>query len=84
MKKTRLDIYSDYANSQIDAAINEWIHSERDRRILHLKLVDGLTYERIAEIMDMSPKRIQKIVWAAEDRLFKHLELIGVDCPCKE
>lgn len=76
MKKTRLDIYSDYANSQIDAAINEWIHSERDRRILHLKLVDGLTYEKIAEIMDMSPKRIQKIVWDAEDRLFKHLEFV--------
>lgn len=76
MKKTRLDIYSDYANSQIDAAINEWIHSERDRRILHLKLVDGLTYEKIAEIMDMSPKRIQKIVWDAEDRLFRHLEFV--------
>ena len=76
MKKTRLDIYSDYANSQIDAAINEWIHSERDRRILHLKLVDGLTYERIAEIMDMSQKRIQKIVWDAEDRLFRHLEFV--------
>lgn len=76
MKKTRLDIYSDYANSQIDAAINEWIHSERDRRILHLKLVDGLTYEKIAEIMDMSPKRIQKIVWDAEDRLFRHLEIV--------
>ena len=81
MKKTRLDVYSDYANSQLDTAINEWIHSERDRRILHLKLIDGFTYERIAEIMDMSPKRIQKIVWSAEDRLFRHLELLGVEKP---
>lgn len=78
MKKTRLDIYSDFSNSQIDKAINEWIHSERDRRILHLKLVDGLTYEKIAELEDMSPKRIQKIVWTAEDKLFTHLELLGV------
>lgn len=75
MKKTHLDIYNDFANSQIDAAINEWIHSERDRLILHYKLVDGYTYEHIAEILDMSPKRIQKIVYSAEDRLFRHLEI---------
>jgi len=75
MKKIRLDIYDDFSNSQIDAAINEWIKSERDRRVLHLKIIDGLTYERIAEIMDMSPKGIQKIVWKAEDKLFKHLEV---------
>ena len=75
MKKIRLDIYDDFSNSQIDAAINEWIKSERDRRVLHLKIIDGLTYERIAEIMDMSPKGIQKIVWKAEDKLFKHLEI---------
>lgn len=73
MKKTRLGIYDSFSNSQIDAAINEWIHNERDRRILHLKLVDGMTYERIAEIMDMSPKRIQAIVYAAEHKLYKHL-----------
>ena len=76
MRKTRLDIYDDCANSQIDAAINEWIHSERDRRILHYKLVDGLTYERIAEIEDMSPRRIQNIVYASEDRLFRHLKIV--------
>ena len=76
MKKTRLDKYADFSNSQIDKAIEEWIHSERDRRILHYKLIDGMTYERIAEIEDMSPNRIQKIVYAAEDKLFKHLEFV--------
>ncbi len=75
MKKIRLDIYDDFSNSQIDAAINEWIKSERDRRVLHLKIIDGLTYERIAELEDMSPKGIQKSVWKAEDKLFKHLEI---------
>ena len=76
MKKTRLEIYDNLSNSQIDAAISEWIHSERDRRILHYKLVDGYSYERIAEIEDMSPKRIQQIVYNAEDRLFHHLDII--------
>lgn len=76
MKHVRLDMYSEFANSELDAAICEWIHSERDRRILHYKLIDGLTFERIAEIEDMSSKGIQKIVYAAEDKLFKHLTLI--------
>ena len=72
MKRTRLNIYVEYPNSMIESTINEWIHSERDRRILRYKLIDGLTYERIAELEDMSPRRIQNIVYAAEDRLFKH------------
>lgn len=76
MKKTRLNIYDDFASSQIDTAINEWIHNERDRKILHYKLIDGYTYERIAEIFDMSPRRIEKIVYGAEDRLFRHLEIV--------
>ena len=75
MKKTRLSIYDDFSNSQIDAAINEWVHSDRDRAILHFKLVDGMTYEKIAEKMDMSPKRVQNIVYAAEDKLFRHLDI---------
>lgn len=73
MKKTRLSIYDDYPNSMIDAAINEWVHNELHRRVLHYKLIDGMTYERIAEIEDMSPKGIQKIVYAAEHKVFKHL-----------
>ena len=73
MRRKHLDIYADYPNSLIDATIAEWIHSERDRRIMHLKLVDGLTYERIAELEDMSPKRIQNIVYAYEPRLYSHM-----------
>ena len=76
MKKTRLDIYKDFPNSQIDAAINEWIKNEQHRRILHYKLVDGKTFERIAELEDMSPKGVQKIVYNAEYMLFSHLEVV--------
>lgn len=74
MKKTRLSIYDDFPNSVIDATINEWIKKERDRRILHMKIVDGMTYEHIAEVMDMSPKRIQNIVYEAEHKLYQHLK----------
>lgn len=75
MKKTRLDPYSERARDEIDEAITQWIHKDRDRQVLRLKLLDGLTYEEVAERMDMSPKGVQKIVYRSEDKLFKHLDL---------
>ena len=49
-------------NSELSERISEYCHSERNRTILRMKLIDGLTYERIAEIVDMSPRQIYNIV----------------------
>ena len=54
--------YVSLTNSEIAERISEHIHSERDRKIMHMKLIDGLTYEKIAEIVDMTPRQIQNIV----------------------
>jgi DNA-directed RNA polymerase specialized sigma24 family protein len=51
-----------YTNSEIDRLISEQIHNEKYRRIMHLRYVDGLTYERIAEAVEMSPRQIKNIV----------------------
>ena len=63
----------EYTNSQIRELIAEHIHSERDRSILVKRLVDGLTYERIAEIMEMSPRQIKNIIYRNEVILFRKL-----------
>ena len=63
----------EYTNSQIRELIAEHIHSERDRSILVKRLVDGLTYERIAEIMEMSPRQIKNIIYRNEEILFRKL-----------
>jgi DNA-directed RNA polymerase specialized sigma24 family protein len=55
------------------AAIDEWIHSERDREILARRLIDGITFERLAEEFDMSVRQIKNIVYKSEQELFKHL-----------
>lgn len=52
----------DLPNSEIERRISEYIHSERDRRIMRLRLIDGLTYERIAEAFEMSPRYIRALV----------------------
>jgi len=63
----------EYNNSQIREIIAEWIHNERDRRILERRLVDGITFERIAEEFDMSDKQVRRIVYKAQQELFKHI-----------
>lgn len=71
--KVKVD-FDNITNSEIDHLISEYLHSQRDREVLHLRLVDGLTYEKIADKMDMSVRQIKNIVYKAEVKLFKHLE----------
>ena len=63
----------EYTNSQIRGLIDEYIHSERDRRILYRRLVDGVTYERLAEEFDLSVRQVKNVVYAAEKTLYRHI-----------
>ena len=63
----------EYTNSQIREAIAEYIHSERDRKILERRLIDGVVFEKLAEEFEMSPRQIRSIVHKQEQILFKHL-----------
>ena len=63
----------EYTNSQIREAIAEHIHSSRDRLILEKRLIDGLTFEKIAEDLDMSVRQIKNIVYKNERILFSKL-----------
>lgn len=65
--------YDDVSNSQIEQAIDEWIHSERDRKILKRRLIDGICFEPLAAEFDMSVRHMKTIVSRAEAKLFKHL-----------
>ena len=62
-------------NTQIKEVISEYIHSERDRGILVDKYCNGYTYERIAEINDMSTVQIKRIVYQPEMTVFTHLNV---------
>jgi AraC-like DNA-binding protein len=65
----------EYTNSQIRELIADIIHSERDRGILERRLVDGITFERLAEEFQMSPRQIKNIVRKSESILFSNLEM---------
>ena len=49
--------YDDISNSEIAKTIDEWIKSERDRKILKRRLIDGICYEPLAEEFEMSVRQ---------------------------
>lgn len=61
----------EYTNSEVSNAIDDLIHSERDRAILKRRLIDGLTYEKLAEEFELSVCQIKRIVYKGENRIFK-------------
>lgn len=62
-----------YTNSEIARLIDEYIHSERDRAILKRRLIDGICFEPLAEEFQLSVRQTKKIVYKAQEQLFKHL-----------
>ena len=58
-------------NTEIARRIDERIHHERNRRILKRRLIDGVCYEPLAEEFDMSVVQIKRIVYKAQDILFR-------------
>ena len=66
-------ILDDLPRSEIENLIDEWIRSERDREILKRRLLDGITYEKLAEEFELSVRQIKSIVYKSENKIFKHM-----------
>ena len=65
----------DISRTDLETLIREWIigkNAERDRAIISRRLFDGITYERLAEEFDLSPRQTRTIVHNCEIRIFKH------------
>lgn len=63
----------DLSRSQVSALIDEWIFSRRDREILKMRLLDGMTYADISDECGLSIRQVKNIVYKSEDRLFRHI-----------
>ena len=57
------------STSQIEMLIREWVHNRRDREILTLRLVDGLGYEEISNIVPLTTSQIKAISYKRIDEL---------------
>ena len=63
----------EYSNSRIREIIAEYVHSERDRAILCRRLIDGVTFEKLAEEFDLSVSQVKRIVLKLSQQVFKHV-----------
>ena len=64
---TNLDRY------QWEDLIDRWIFNEQHRKMLKLNLLDGWTYEHLAEEFEMSSRQIARIIPRLQNQLFKHI-----------
>ena len=62
------------SRTQWEHLINEYIFSERDRAIVKRKMLDDVTFERLAEEYELSVQRTKVIVGEAKTRLFQYLK----------
>jgi len=58
-------------NDELRYRIDQYIHNEKYRRILKRKLIDGITYEALAEEVDMSSRGVQDILRKCKPIIFQ-------------
>ena len=61
------------STSELSYLIDEWIFSERNRKIVKRKMIDGITFERLAEEFNLSVQQVKSIVYKSQSILFCHL-----------
>ena len=65
----------DYSNSEITDIICEYIHNERNRKLLIRRYVDGVCLEPLAEEFGLSVRQVKNIIYRNEETIFKHLRV---------
>ena len=64
---------SNISSGQISDAIEQWIvgrNAQRNRQITKRKLIDGITYEMLAEEFGLSVRQTKNIVYSCEQKIF--------------
>lgn len=64
---------NEYSNFAISRIIDEYIHNERNRKILKRRYCDGIFFEPLAEEFGLSVRQVKNIVHDNEYIIFKHL-----------
>lgn len=62
--------------TKLEKVIDEYVvgyKAERNRILLKRRVCDGMTYEDLAEEMDMSVRQVKKICYAYESVICEHI-----------
>ena len=73
--------FNNISNTDLSRIIEDWIKSERDRKIMKRRLIDGICFERIAEEYELSVKQIYRICGKYTDMLYQVCSEWVAICP---
>ena len=62
--------------SDIMNVMNEWViglHAKRNCDIYSMKVIDGFTFENVAEEFDLTDRQVKNIVYKVNDIVCAHL-----------
>lgn len=62
------------SRSQIEWLIDEFILNRKYREICRLRFIDKLTYEKLAEEVDMSARHVRRITFSCKQTLLEHID----------
>lgn len=60
------------STSEMSHLIDEWIFNEKYRSIIKRKLIDKITFEALAEEVDMSVRQVKNIVYNGKNIIALH------------
>ena len=63
----------EYTNTLIRELIADYIHNAIDRKMLSMRLIDGMTFEAIGFELGMTTKTVRLRIHKGEQILFKHI-----------
>lgn len=61
------------SRSEWEKLIDEWVFKERDRKMMKRRLLDGLTFEQLAEEFECSTQNVCRIIYKNIDYLSKKI-----------
>lgn len=65
--------FDNLSKSEIEGLIAEWVMNERNRKILHRRLIDGVRFDKLAEEFDLSVTQTKNIVYKNRNRILQHV-----------
>lgn len=65
--------FEDKSNTEIINLINEYIHSERDRKLMQRRFVDGIRYEPLSEEFDLSTVHTKRIIYKQTETICRNI-----------
>ena len=68
--KSIKELFDNLPAEEIESLVDRWIHSERNRKIIKRRLIDGIRYEPLAEEFELSARQIKDIVRKGKEKIF--------------